>query len=140
MNVPRRMPLWGPNGSVDSIRVQWLSWLLLVETAYAVVNMFGRTESPYQLLLREVAPLAVWYGLIVVSAVLIAFGFSMSGAALGMFAWLALVLASAFTIRNGTALSYGGPILLGLPAGSNFLILFEVGTGMDADREFRQRQ
>jgi hypothetical protein len=126
--------------SADKIRIQWLSWLVLVETVYGAVNMFGPTNSPTQLLLCEVAPLAVWYGLIVVSAVLIAFGFSMSGAALGMFAWLALVLASAFTIRNGTALSYGGPILLGLPAGCNFLVLFEVGTGMDADREFRQRQ
>lgn len=59
---------------------------------------------------------------------------------MGAFAWLALLLASVVSIKNGTALSYGGPILLGLPTGCHFLIVVQVISGLDDERERRQCQ
>lgn len=132
-----RLTVWA---SIDRIRRHWLLWLIgWGDVLYGVVNMFGPTESAYQQLLRDVAPIWAWYALFPLAAVLIALGYSKTGAVVGMFAWLFLVLASSATIYQGSALSYGGPILLGLPMGFHFLILWDVGTGLDADRERRQR-
>lgn len=130
------MPIWA---TADRIRRQWLGWLVSVNIGYALANIAGPAENASQRILREVAPIWAWYGLLIVSGFLIAWGFSVSGAALGMFAWLFLVLASVASIWHQTALSWGGPVLLGLPMGCHAMIIFQVGTGLDADRERRQR-
>jgi len=131
------MPVW-VSLKTDPIRAHWLAVVVIEDVLYGLVNMFGKTEGAAQALMREVLPIPVWYGLIVASAVLIAFGWSVWGAVLGTFAWLFLVLASVESIKNGTAPSYGGPILLSLPAALNFLIIFDVLSGLDAARERKQ--
>lgn len=132
------MPIWRSWKS-DPIRFHWLFWLILIDALYGVVNMFGRADNASQLLMRDTAPIPAWYVLLPIAAVLIGVGLSKTGGAVGMFAWLFLLLASATSIKQGTALSYGGPILLGFPCGCHFLVIFDVGTGADAERERKQR-
>lgn len=137
--MAEHIPVWASRKS-DPIRFHWLGWLILVDALYGGINMFGRTDSASQAVLRDVAPIPAWYVLLPIAAVLLAVGLSKTGGAVGMFAWLFLLLASAASIKQGTALSYGGPILLALPCGFHFLVILDVGTGADAERERRQRQ
>lgn len=134
--MSKRMPIWM---SVDKIRLHWLGLLVAVDALYGLVNIFGKAESAPQHLLRSILPLPFWYGLIVVSAVLIAFGFSVAGGIVGTLGWGALAMASGLTIINGTAQSFGGPILLGGAMGWHVLVSYDVGSGLDDWRERTQR-
>lgn len=137
MDVPKRMPVWS---SVDPIRLHWLSMVVTGDVAYGLVNMFGKAETASQILLRSILPLPVWYGALVLAAVLIAFGFSIPGGMIGTGAFGALAVASVSTIVHGTAQSYGGPILLAVfGAGPHILITYDVGSGLDDRRERQQR-
>lgn len=137
MNLPERMPV---RASKDKIRVQWLTWLCIADAAYGSVNMFGKTESAGQMLLRNICPMPVWGGLMVVGAVLIWFGWSVPGAMLAGFVWAFTAGASLVSITIGTALSYSGPIPACFLAGCHSMIIAQVGSGMDQDRERRQRR
>lgn len=131
------MPIWR---SIDRIRLHWLGLLVAVDALYGLVNIFGKAESAPQILLRTILPLPVWYGLIVGSAVLITFGWSVPGGVVGTLGWSALAAASASTIVHGTAESYGGPFLLGGWAGWHILVTYDVGSGLDDARERSQRR
>lgn len=131
------MPIWR---SIDKIRLHWLGLLIGVDALYGLINIFGKAESAPQILLRTIFPLWFWYGLLVVSAGLITFGWSVQGGMVGTFGWGALAVASASTIVHGTAQSYGGPVLLGGWAGWHILVTYDVGSGLDDKRERQQRQ
>jgi hypothetical protein len=137
MNIPDRMPV---RASKDKIRVQWLTWLCIADAAYGTVNMFGKAESAGQILLRNIWPMPVWGGLMVAGAALIWFGWSVPGGILAGFVWAFTAGASLASIAIGTALSYSGPIPTAFLAGCHSLIIVEVGSGMDKDRERRQRR
>lgn len=124
MNAPKRMSIFA---SADRIRVQWLSLTVIVDALFGLVNMIGPADNATQRLLRDVAPIWSWYGLFLLAAAAIGFGYSKTGAAVGMFGWLFLALAACLSIGNGTALSWGGPVLYALPMGQHFLIILEVG-------------
>lgn len=132
------MPVWR---SIDKIRLHWLGLLIGVDALYGLINIFGKAESAPQILLRTILPLPVWYGMLVLAAVLVTFGFSVPGGVVGTLGWSALAAASAFTIVHGTAESYGGPVLLGgFGAGFHILITYDVGSGLDDARERSPRR
>ncbi len=131
------MPVWK---SIDPIRTHWLSLVIAEDFAYGVTNTFGKTEGASQTLLRTLLPLPVWYGSLVVAAVLVALGYSVSGGIVGMACWMALAVAAMLTIAHGTALSYGGPIPLMGWAWIHFLITYDVHSGLDDARERSQRR
>lgn len=137
MNVPKRMPVYR---SQDKIRTHWLTLLCAFDLLYGLVNMFGKAEGPGQLVLRGIAPIPVWYGLLVLAAVLIWFGWSVPGGSVGAFALGFQAAAALVSITNGTALNYGGPLVLGYVAWQHALVIYDVGSGLDADRERRQQR
>jgi hypothetical protein len=132
-----RMPVWA---SIDPIRKHWLGLLILIDVLYGGINVFTPAQSAPQILLREVLPIPVWGGMLVVCAVLVAFGWSVHGGVVGAFGWLAQAIASFATIVQGTALAYNGPILLGGMGAFHALITYDVGSGLDARRERQQRR
>jgi hypothetical protein len=134
-----RMPVWKSLEN-DKIRFQWLVWLLFADVFYGVINMFGgKAESASQILLRDIMPTTVWGAALVASGAFIWFGFSLTGAFLGTTTWGILAAMSIRTIIEGTSLSWSGPILLGYLMGNHMLILHEVASGIDAERERKQR-
>lgn len=133
-----RMPVWK---SEDKIRVQWLTFLIFADVAYGVINWFGgRAESASQILLRDIMSTSLWGALLVAAGSFIWFGFSLTGAFLGVAAWGILATMSVRTIIEGTSLSWSGPVLLGYLMGNHMLILHEVASGIDAARERKQRE
>lgn len=134
-----RMPVWK---SHDKIRTHWLTLLCGTDALYAALTIFGKSDSASQILLRNAfsGGTALWGGVLLGSAVLIYLGWSEPGGAGGAFAWLILAAAGTFSITNGTALSYSGPVLLAGVAGFHVLIIYDVGSGLDEDRERRQRR
>jgi hypothetical protein len=90
--------------------------LLVVDILYGGHNTTG-------------AGVAFWCGaVLIVSGIVIAWGWNVSGAGLGVFAWVALMFAG----RDD-------PILLGGIAGFHILVIYDIVTGLDADREAKQR-
>lgn len=139
MNLPSGwMPVWV---SQDRIRQQWLYSLIAADGLYAVLTLFGRSEGASQLLLRSVLPIGttVWSLLLLCAAVLMLFGGSIPGATLGTLAWVILTSTTLVSIHNGTALSSAGPVLPGFMTWLHILVSYAVGSGLDADRERRQR-
>lgn len=132
----RHMPIWQ---SIDPIRKHWLTWVVAVDFLYGGINMFGKTESASQLLLASILPIWMWYAMLPLSAFFIAFGYSVRGGMLGTLGWGALAAAAVLTIVHGTALSYGGAIPLIGWAGVHIMITYEVGSGLDDQRERSQR-
>lgn len=140
MNVPERMPVWA---SKDKIRTQWLTWLcVFINLPYGVLTMFGRSDGASQVLIREAFPPGthLWAALLLASTGLIFLGWSVTGAAGAATAWLTLFAASLFTVGHGTALATAGPVLPWGMAGFHVLVIIEVMSGLDADRERRQRR
>lgn len=137
VSPPPRMTIWG---TVDPIRKHWLTLIVIEDFIYGVVNMFGKAQQPYQILLRSIAPLPLWYALFVVTAVLITYGYSVSGGMFGTFGWGAVAIAAIITIGNGTTLSYGASVsLLGWVA-IHSAITYDVASGLDDAREQSQRR
>lgn len=133
------MPVWA---SRDLIRQQWLYSLIGADGLYAALTLFGRSEGASQLLLRSVLPIGttVWSLLLFGAAVLMLLGASVPGATLGTLAWVILTSATLFSIHYGTALSSAGPVLPGFMTWLHILVSYAVGSGLDADRERRQRR
>ncbi len=124
--------------SQDKIRIHWLTALCAFDLLYGGVTIFGKTESVSQEYLRGLSlPPAFWGALLVLASGLIWWGWSVPGARVAGFAWAALMGASLMTITD--AVSYGGPILFGYAAYQHALISHDVGSGLDSDRERRQR-
>jgi len=135
--VAERMPV---RASKDRIRVAWLTALCVFDALYGAVTMFGKTESAPQMFLRGIGlPPPFWGFLLFGAAALIWWGFSVPGAGVAAFAWGALGAASLLTITNGTAAAYTGPIVYGYVAYQHAMIIHQVGSGLDRDRERRQR-
>lgn len=137
MNLPERMPV---RSSKDKIRVRWLTALCITDLLYGAIGMFGKAESPPLLLLRHIFAMWVWGGAMVIGAGLIWWGYSVSGAMLAGFVWFFIAGAATITITKGTALSFNGPIPVGYLAYCHAMIINQVGSGMDQDRERRQRR
>jgi hypothetical protein len=110
-----RNPVW-ESLSVDPIRAHWLILLLAIDVLYGGSNLLGHG-------------LAFWCGLALIGlAVVIGLGWNITGAAFATIAWSALMFA-------GT----DSTILLGGLAGFHILVIYDVGTGLDAAREAKQR-
>ena len=139
MNLGNRMPVWK---SQDAIRRQWLHSLCAVNSLYAVFTLVGRNDGAAQVLLRQIIPFAAWFWplMLLVSAVLIWFGFSVEGARGAAALWGALTAAVFWTIGTREALSDAGWILPGFMTWLHILVVHEVGSGLDEDRERRQRR
>lgn len=131
-----RMAVWA---SADPIRRHWLYWVVIVDFTYGGINMFGKAQGPSQLLLATILPIQVWYGMLVVAAVLIALGWSVRGGVLGTLGWGSLTAAAVLTVVHGTALSYGGFIPLLGWMGVHVMIMYDVSSGLDDARERLQR-
>lgn len=126
--------------SVDRIRVHWLTTIVVGDLAYGLVSAFGKAEGASQLLLREVAPIQLWAVLYVAAAGLIWFGWSVWGGVAGTLAWGSAAVASAVAISLNLAPSWTGPVVLGILTYCHILVSFEVASGLDKDRERRQRK
>lgn len=133
----KRMPVWA---SQDKIRKHWLHGVCAVEALYAIFTWFGKAEGAAQILLRQTMPLWLWPLMLLASVALIEFGFSVQGGLAGAAVWGAFTACIVVTIFRGTALSDGGWILPFGMAWLNVLVIYDVGSGLDADREFRQRR
>jgi hypothetical protein len=126
--------------TIDPIRRHWLSLVVAEDLAYGVTSMFGKADQPFQILLRGLMPLPYWYGLLVVAAFLIAFGFNVSAGIFGTVGWGCLAAASMITVGNGSALSPGASVSLLGWAYIHLLVFYDVGSGLDAARERSQRR
>lgn len=112
----QRMPVWD-SWAVDPIRAHWLVLMLLLDVIYGGENMFY-------------PDIAFWCGLVLaVSGVLVGLGWNVTGAGIGTFSWAALMF-----------VGHDNPTLIGGIAGFHVLVLWDVGTGLDADRETKQRR
>lgn len=129
LNDDGRLGRMRVTASIDQIRKHWLTWLLMVQTAYGLVNLFGRDDPAHQLL-----PIAGTC-LLAVSVVLVWFGFSVAGASLATIAWSMFTFAALLEPR----VDYGYVVLLVGMVGWMALIAYEVGTGLDELRERQQR-
>lgn len=111
-----RMSVWESFQS-DPIRALWLFQLLLTNVLYGVYHLFGDDLSTY------------CGAMLILSAVLLCVGFSLTGGILGAIAWLLFLFAAK-----------DNPILVSGLGGFHILVIVNVGTGQDADREFNQRR
>lgn len=137
MNLPKRMPV---RDSSDKIRVQWLTALCAVDFLYGGINTVGKAESAGQQLLRGIFPIPVWGAALVLAAALIWFGWSVQGSIVGTFVWGFSSGASVASIVYGTAPSYSGPLPAAFICTCHMMIIYQVGSGLDQDRENRQRR
>lgn len=137
MNLPKRMSV---RDSADAIRRQWLTTLCVADVSFGGINMFFKAESPGQQLLRSIFPIPVWGAALVAAGALIWFGWSVQGGIAGAFVWGFSSGATVATIVFGTAPSVSGPIPAAFLCLCHAMIIYQVGSGMDQDRERRQRQ
>lgn len=134
-----RLPVWR---SADKIRVHWYTWLCAADAVYALYTIFGGPGgAPWQSLARAF-PFAIplWGSALFAAALLIWFGYSMTGGAVGALCWTILTVAAVITINAGGACSPSGWVLPAWIAGRHLLVVYEAGSGLDADRERRQRR
>jgi hypothetical protein len=136
--MPDRMPVW-VSFKTDKIRFHWLSWLCLGDALYGILTIFGRSDGAPQLLLRSVLPVAtpLWGGALFAAATLMLMGYSVSGGLVGLFCWGILGMAAAFTVSSSPSSS--GWVVPMWCAGWHLLVAYDVGSGLDHDRERRQR-
>jgi hypothetical protein len=139
LNLPKRMPVLS---SKDRIRVHWLVWMCTADLLAGLAIMFGPTRGVAQTLLRQVItiPTPVWGAFLFASAVLTWAGWYLLGSGLAASGWAFHGGAALMSIINGTAPSWLGPIMYGYIAGNHVLVIIEVKSGMDQDRERRQRR
>lgn len=128
-----RMPVW-QSAKSDPIRAQWLYALVIVNSLCGgiCVGLPAGDASPVLLYISG--------GLLLVSAVLVAVGWSVAGGVAGAFGWGVLVANVLFAIVHWTALWCIAPVVLGYLALQHALVMYEVGTGLDRARERRQRR
>ena len=137
MNLPKRMPVYR---SQDKIRIHWLTAICAIDALVGLLTMFGRSEGAAQMLLRAFITTTLWGGVLTASGLLIWLGYSVAGGIGGTLAWASLGFASVVTLTLGTGPSTSGPILPLAMAVFHGLITYDVGSGLDADREMRQRR
>lgn len=138
MDINDRMPVWK---SQDKIRREWLHSLCAVDALTGLFVMFGRSEGAAQMLLKQALPgLWLWALALLVAAGMIEFGWYIRGGAAGAAAWGSYTAAILWTIGARTALSDAGWILPAFITLVHVLIIHEVESGLDQDRERRQRR
>lgn len=109
---------------------------------YGVLTLFGRSDGATQVAMRDVFPIAtqLWGALLISSAALLWLGWSVIGAAGAALAWTILTVAAVVVINHGGAVSTAGWVPFAFIGGCHVLVIFEVLSGLDADRELRQRR
>lgn len=131
MNVPERMPVVS---SVDPIRTHWLLALLGVNVLGGAACLLAPAGDTSQALLYTAG------GLLLVSALLVASGWYVVGGVVGGFGWGALIAACLYSTAHWTVLACVAAIVVGYLAVQHALIMYDVGKGLDRDRERRQRR
>lgn len=135
------MPVWK---SEDKIRTHWLWWLCQVNGLTVLFTGFGRSDGAAQLLLKHTFPAWAsawaWPTLLLLATTAIAFGYYVEGSMAAASLWVALLVASLVAIGTRTALSDAGWIWPYAMTYVHVLVIIEVKSGMDADRERRQRR
>lgn len=132
-----RMPVWK---SQDKIRKHWLYSLSAFDILAGVFTMFGRSDGSAQRLIEEMGmPMTLWAFLLLVGSSGILLGFNKSGSACCAAVWTGLTAASLLTVAAHTALWSAGWVLPASMLWWHVLVILEVGSGLDADREHRQR-
>lgn len=126
-----RMPVVS---SVDPIRTHWLIALIGANTLSGAACVFVPAGYASQILLYVAG------GLILVSAGLVLVGWYVTGALAGAFGWGALVATVLLAVTHWTALVCVFAVVLGYLAYQHALVAYDVGTGLDRDRERRQRR
>lgn len=137
MDIPKRLSV---RASADAIRRQWLTLLCAVDVLAGAAIIVGPNQSASQQLLRNFLPVPAWGVLVGAAAMLIYLGWYIPGAAGGAFAWGGMAGASLGSILAKTATSWIGLVVFAGIAGFHVLIITNVGSGLDADRERRQRR
>ncbi len=127
---PKRLTVWA-SARTDLIRASWLTWLLLNNAFWCVIVLLG--------LAGVVSPTLSLggTGLLLVTNVLIWFGFSISGALGGTFAWFVFVFSA---LASGPTPAYVALVLSIDMAGWHVLVLANVLAGLDSEREIKQRR
>ena len=133
MNVPRRLSVW-ESAKSDPIRAQWLTVLTVMDALAGAICVFVPAGEASPILLYVAG------GLLLAAAVLVVVGFSVTGGIAGSFGWGVLVATVLFAIVEWTALWCLAPVVFGWAAACHVLIVYEVGSRLDRDRERRQRR
>lgn len=136
MNYPGgRMPIWK---SQDNIRREWLYVFSGADAIACVLTLIGRAEGAANKLLP--VPMGVWAIFVLMASVALLFGYSKTGALLGAAMWGGITGTSLLAVANRTALWDAGWVGFGVLFVCHLAIYREVHSGMDADREWRQRR
>lgn len=122
-----RTPIWT---YPDRLRVATLALLYSFDALYGMLFLLGgKADSPSQILLRQILPIPFWGGLLVVFAAVAWIGYGERGAMGCLVLWAMMTIASIISIIQGTASSWGGPLLFGLCMGLHIVTLYGISSG-----------
>jgi hypothetical protein len=127
------MPVW-VSWKTDPIRAQWLCVLIGVNTLCAVICALAPAGDATPALLYIAG------GLLLLSAALMACGWSIAGGITGGFGWGVVLATVLLATQRWTALVGIVDVVLGGVAVYHLLVMYDVGIGYDRDRERRQRR
>lgn len=109
MPGPHRVPVFQ---RYDRLTGLHLAALAALDVTYGATFLLGgKAESASQLLLKPILPPTLWGGLLVAAGAALWAGWNREGPIIGLCVWGGLASASAISIAQGTAQSYGGPWL-----------------------------
>lgn len=131
MNLSKRMPVW-VSAKTDPIRAHWLTALVVTDAVAGGICVFAPAGDASPTLLY------VSGGLLLAAAFLVAGGWSLSGGVVGSFGWGLVVATVFFAVVHWTVLWLLAPVVVGLVAVCHGLIVYEVGSRLDRERERRQ--
>ena len=119
--------------SVDDSARYHRSWIFTVAALDALTGLFyvlgGAATSPTLLLMRQIMPMPVWGGALVLVGLLLVVRRHEFGGFGGGVVWLMFTAAAVITLVNRTTVAAGSsPMSLGL-AGIHLLITYEAATG-----------
>jgi hypothetical protein len=113
----------------------WVLLLALLDGCYGATYLLGApVTAPYQLVLSEAVPTPVYsVAALLVAVLLVARRLRVAGI-VGTAVWGAFAMASAITIRLGTAPSVVGPLIFGTIAAFHWLITYGASRGLSAHK------
>lgn len=111
----------------------WRYTVAGADVAWGAVFLFGgAAKLPYQQLLKEVMPMQVWGGLLVLVGTLLFTRHLRAGGVGGALVWAASSLATVITVSKGISPSAASPVLLVAFAIFHLLITYGAASGLAA--------